>query len=78
MNHVEILKDEFLEFATKTYPVPAGKDVGKHQWRDIIKTFAAGYFVALISLGESEQLIPFMKTISDYNWWPDESWKWWK
>lgn len=52
----------------------------KHHWRDVCKIYFMGYIDALQKNGPDEVaklIISDCKMMVDFNWWPDNSWKWW-
>jgi len=53
----------------------------KKQWRDICKIWIMGYITALhCNVGPCAELTSAMhyaKQMTDYNWYPDDEWKWW-
>jgi hypothetical protein len=58
---------------------PKGVDTAQ-QHRDIIRIFAIGYAAGMQATkgNITVELDTELKRLADMNWWPDESWVWWK
>ena len=71
------MKQAFLE--SIRYMYPEGVD-DLHQMRDLIRIYSMGWCDALMHHEDKEGVEKWFaecKVISDLNWWPDDSWKWW-
>lgn len=77
MSQIDHAVLEFRIFAG--YMWPGGVEWGREMHRDIVRTFMAGYLVALQSIedvdgvDETEQeFVEFVEAISQPEWWPLE------
>ena len=79
------MKQQFLLSIKMIYPDGVEN---KHHWRDIIKIYFMGYVDSLresclteshsFSLQhEYDLVLQLVKPMTDFNWWPDDSWRWW-
>lgn len=82
--------DEFLkEFQDKfkhsmRFIYPNGIQ-NSHHFKDVCKIYYMGSLDTTIRLAENKvslgleiaYLIQFGEQMRDFNWWPDDSWKWW-
>lgn len=55
--------------------------VGLTQLRDLIRVFCMGWSECAVHRADPDALeewIEETKPTADPNWWPDDSWKWWR
>ena len=78
METIAPMKEAFLRCMKYMYPVAVEND---RQVRDLIKVFSMGYIEGLERVGADREkmavLVGEVKAITDFNWWPDNSWRWW-
>lgn len=73
------MKEAFLKAMAEVWPGGLDWQNDKRQHRDMIRLFTMGWMEALESLGKEEEcrlLYEEYKYLSDYNCWPDETWRW--
>ena len=74
-----MLKEAFLATAVKMYP--EGLKAEPRQHRDVIRIYAGGWRDAAVQADNRGMIVDAAvdcKQISDPNWWPDKSWRWWE
>lgn len=79
------MKEQFFHSIRMIYPDGVEN---KHHMRDIIKIYFMGYIdslreACLSELGSDslrrdyDLALQLVKPMTDFNWWPDSSWRWW-
>ncbi len=71
------MKAAFLGAMRYLYP---DGPANAHQQRDLIRCFSMGWYHALEETGQNTLAVRWLEEnawLKDFNWWPDESWKWW-
>lgn len=49
-----------------------------HQHRDLVKVWLMGFLAAVDIHDEVRPFVlAIIKPLTDFNWWPDDGWKWW-
>jgi len=74
------MKEAFLESIRMIYPDGLDVLTDGYQWRDIVRIYSMGWADALMATGQKEKLEEWLleaKALTDENWMPDSSWRWW-
>lgn len=85
MMQLDKIKRTFRSSMKHIYP---DGDIGSKQLRDLCRVFIMGWVGAVLDPKDNEEgggMItgvwptddPEFKRVTDENWWPDDSWKWW-